>query len=125
MEETNHIRELLLTPQFEDYFNAQEQRIKDKFGYVMDVLMTQKVINTKFVKKIINSNLYEMRVSVGSNEHRTLMFSIDNENLIEATQILLLNAFLKKSEKDYRKQIIIATNILKEYQDDEAGSQQA
>ena len=53
-----------------------------------------------------------MRVSVGSNEYRTVLFAINHENIILATQILVLNAFLKKSEKDYKKQIEIAERIL-------------
>ena len=54
-----------------------------------------------------------MRVSVGTNEYRTLLLAIDHENFIEAKNIILLNSFLKKSNKDYRKQIEIAENILK------------
>jgi hypothetical protein len=41
-----------------------------------------------------------------------VLFAIDNENFIEAKNILLLNGFLKKDRKDYRKQIDIATAIL-------------
>ncbi len=53
-----------------------------------------------------------MRVSIGTNEYRTVLFAMDNSNFIEATKIILLNGFLKKSEKDYRKQIDIARKIL-------------
>jgi hypothetical protein len=53
-----------------------------------------------------------MRVSVGTNEYRTILFAIDKANFIEATHILLLNGFLKKDTKDYRKQIEIANAIL-------------
>lgn len=54
-----------------------------------------------------------MRVSIGSNEYRTIMFTMDNDNVMLATEITLLNAFMKKSSKDYQKQIKIAENILK------------
>lgn len=53
-----------------------------------------------------------MRVSVGTNEYRTVLFAIDNRNVIQSTQIILLNAFLKKSNKDYKKQIEKANKIL-------------
>ena len=53
-----------------------------------------------------------MRVSIGNNEYRTVLFAIDHDNFIEAKNIILLNAFLKKSHKDYRKQIEIAETIL-------------
>ena len=59
-----------------------------------------------------NTDLYEMRVSVGGNEYRTIMFTMDNENVMLATEITLLNAFLKKSTKDYQRQIKLAENIL-------------
>ena len=39
------------------------------------------------------------------NEYRTVIFTMDNENVMLATKIILLNAFLKKSTKDYKKQI--------------------
>ena len=47
-----------------------------------------------------------------SNEYHTILFAIDKPTIIEATQIILLNGFLKKSNKDYRKQIEIAQTIL-------------
>ncbi|MDH6356108.1 hypothetical protein M2132_002471 [Dysgonomonas sp. PH5-45] len=71
-----------------------------------------KLIHTDFVKKLVNTELYEMRVSVGTNEYRSILFSIDHENIIEATQVVILNGFLKKSTKDYNKQIKKAEKIL-------------
>ncbi len=38
-----------------------------------------------------------MRVSVGSNEYRTVLFAIDNSNVILSTKIILLNGFLKNT----------------------------
>ncbi len=69
-------------------------------------------VPTKFVKHLQNTDLYEMRVSIGTNEYRTVVFAMDSQSFIEATKIILLNGFLKKSEKDYKKQIAIATKIL-------------
>lgn len=78
----------------------------------MDVLVTVYNISTKFVKHLEKTDLYEMRVSVGTNEYRTVLFAIDHDNVIEAKNIILLNGFLKKDNKDYRKQIEIAKDIL-------------
>ena len=78
----------------------------------MDIVTTIYDVSTKFVKHLQDTDLYEMRVSVGSNEYRTILFAIDKANAIKATQIILLNGFLKKSNKDYRKQIEIAQSIL-------------
>ena len=41
-----------------------------------------------------------------------ILFTVDHPTLIEATQVLLLNGFLKKSTKDYKKQIEIADKII-------------
>lgn len=53
-----------------------------------------------------------MRISVG-NEYRVILFATDNDNFIEATEILLLNGFMKKSTKDYKVQIQVAWKIIK------------
>lgn len=108
------IRELIHTDEFDEYFDALDERTKDKFVDCMEVLETIYVLSTKFVKKIVESGvgIYELRVSVGFNEHRTILFSADHENIIEAKQIVLLNGFLKKDNKDYKKQVKKAINIL-------------
>ena len=100
-------------PEYESFYANLNDKIKDKFDYVINVITTFYNVPTKFIKHLENTDLYEMRVSVGPNEYRTVLFAIDLENFIEAKNIILLNAFLKKSKKDYRKQIEIAENILK------------
>lgn len=89
-------------------------RVRNKFEYVFEVVQSVYNISTKFIKHLEKSDLYEMRVSIGSNEYRTILFAIDHDNVIEARKIVLLNGFLKKSSKDYRKQIDIAKTILNE-----------
>lgn len=113
MNSTEKMRNLLLTDEFKDFYGSQPLRVQQKFDYVMEVIQAERVISTKFAKRILNTELYEMRVSLGSNEYRSMLFAVDNDNLIEATSIILLNAFLKKSTKDYNKQIKIAERILK------------
>ena len=108
------IRVVYKTPRFEEFYNSLPSKVQVKFRYVMDVLITVYDVSTKFIKHLQNTDLYEMRVSVGSNEYRTILFAIDKQNIIEATRIILLNGFLKKSNKDYRKQIEIAKSILKD-----------
>jgi hypothetical protein len=51
-------------------------------------------------------------VSVGTNEYRTVLFAVNHKNIIQATEIVFLNGFLKKSTKDYDKQIKKAVKIL-------------
>lgn len=112
------IRELYFSEEFWTFYNKQQDRVKHKFDYVISIIQTEEVITTKFVKHLKNTDLYEMRISVGTNEYRTVLFAMDNNNIILARNILVLNAFLKKSEKDYKKQVEIAKNILGGYTND-------
>lgn len=110
--QSSEIRLVYKTPQFEAFYDSLPTKVQLKFKYVIEVVTTIYDISTKFVKHLQDTDLYEMRVSVGSNEYRTIIFAIDKPNVIEATRIILLNGFLKKSNKDYHKQIEIAQSIL-------------
>ena len=105
-------RELYFSDEFWDFYHSQKPSVRSKFDYVIGIVRTERVITTRFVKYLENTDLYEMRVSVGTNEYRTVLFAIDHDNIILSTKILVLNAFLKKSTKDYKKQIEIAEKIL-------------
>lgn len=106
------MRNLIFTDEFLRFYNEQKDSVKLKFDYVFDIVRNESVISTKFVKHLKNTELYEMRVSVGNNEFRTVLFAIDHNNIIQASMIIVLNAFLKKSTKDYNRQIETATKIL-------------
>ena len=111
-------RELIFSNEFWSFYKSQNQKVQLKFDYVINIIMTERVITTKFVKHLENTDLYEMRVSLGTNEYRTILFAMDNDNIILSTRILVLNAFQKKSTKDYKKQIEIAQKILGGFTDD-------
>ena len=108
----SNLRTIIRTPEFDEFCMNLSDRVKDKFLYVFQVIQSVYNISTKFVKHLEKTDLYEMRVSVGSNEYRTILFAVDHDNIIESTRIILLNGFLKKSSKDYKKQIEIARTIL-------------
>ena len=105
---TTDVRIIFRTEEFEKFYNSLNTRVKDKFEYTFGLVQTVYALPVKYIK----TNLYEMRVSVGSNEYR--LFAIDNSNVILSTKIILLNGFLKKSTKDYDKQIAKAVRILKD-----------
>ena len=106
------IRTIYKTSEFQAFYDASSSKIQSKFDYVINIISTIYNIPTKFIKHLKNTSLYEMRVLVGTNEYRTVLFAIDHNNVIEAKSVLLLNAFLKKDKKDYRKQVEIAISIL-------------
>ena len=112
----NDIRELYFSDEFAEFYDMLQDKVKAKFEHTMDIIRTEYVLSTKFVKHMENTDLYEMRVSVNTNEYRTILFAVDNEIIILSKKILLLNGFLKKSTKDYSKQIKIAERILKDFE---------
>ena len=89
----NDIRELYFSDEFAEFYGMLQDKVN-----------------------LENTDLYEMRVSVNTNEYRTILFAVDNKNIILSKKILLLNGFLKKSTKDYSKQIKIAERILKDFE---------
>ena len=71
----------------------------------------------KKIRKIIHTdefdeyyNLLDKRTAAKYDE--SILFAIDHDNIIQATNVILLNSFLKKDSKEYRKQIKKAINIL-------------
>ena len=107
-----YARTVFTTPEYAAFYAALPANVRTKFDYVINVITTIYNVPTKFIKHLENTSLYEMRVSVGTNEYRTVLFAIDHENVIEAKNIILLNAFLKKDNRDYKKQIEKALSIL-------------
>lgn len=110
------IRELYFSDEFTEFYEKLQDKVKAKFEHTMDIIRTEYVLNTKFVKHLENTDLYEIRVSVNFNEYRTILFAVDNDNIILSKRILLLNGFLKKSTKDYSKQIKVAKQILEDFE---------
>ena len=107
-----YIRDVFWTKEFTRFYNELPLQVQNKFDYVISIVQTEYVVSAKFIKHSENTELYEMRVSIGNNEYRTIVFTMDNPNVILATKIILLNAFMKKSTKDYKKQLRTAEKIL-------------
>jgi len=107
------IRTVFYTEEFKVFYLSLNNKAQSKIDYIIALIKDFRLIHTDFVKKLIGTEFYEMRISIGKNEYRTIIFSIDHDNIIEATEIVLLNGFLKKSTKDYKAQIKIAEKILK------------
>lgn len=108
------VRTVYYSEEFKRFFANIDSRIREKYIWTIQITETVQILPTKYVKKLEQTEFYEMRVSVGYNEYRTVLFAIDSDNFIKATRIYLLNSFLKKSAKDYKKQIEIAKKIMKE-----------
>lgn len=101
--------------EFDEFYNSLPENVQNKVKYALNIIAEVKVVNTKLVKKFVETDFYELRISIG-NEYRVILFTIDQENFIEAEQILLLNGFMKKSTKDYKKELQKAQRILNSLQ---------
>lgn len=109
------IRVVDTTPEFDTFYTALANNIQRQFEITIAIVESVKVINAKLVKKLVHTPLYEMRVSVGNNEYRAILFAVDDRNVILATRVVLLNGFMKKSTKDYEKQIKKALRLIEKY----------
>lgn len=110
------MREIQQTDEFKEFLDNAGSNVRDKIDYILDLLETQNVINSKIAKKLTNTILYEIRIQV-NNEYRILCFTVDHENITQCRKILFLSAFLKKSTKDYDKQVKRAIKILEQWTD--------
>ena len=109
------IREILFTNEFEDFYKQQRPKVLEKIDYGINIIRFFKVISNKLVKKLSNCELYEIRISV-DNEYRIIMFTVDNRSFISARKVVLINGFIKKSTKDYVKEINKAERILNKFE---------
>ena len=109
------IRETLHSVEYEEYYASLDEKTKAKFDYVETIIKTQYVVNKKFVKNLEGTEFYEARISVSTNEHRTIIFAVDSISFIESKRVLFLNSFMKKSTKQYKREVENARQILKKY----------
>lgn len=111
------IRTATYTKEFGEYYQSLPPKIRDKYDYVFEIMLTKYVVSRKFVKRLEKTEFYEMRVSVGNNEYRTVLFAINAENFMECRRMVLLNSFVEKSSKQYNAEIKKAERLLKEWED--------
>ncbi len=105
-------RELIYSPDYVEFERQSAPRTREKLQYAVAMLETVSPISTKFVKKLSNTDFYELRIKV-DNEVRVILFAADNDNINLASTVVLLNGFIKKSTKDYAREVAKAVNILR------------
>lgn len=105
-------RKLIYSTEYLEFEQKSNERTREKLRYASAILETMPFISSQFVKKLTNTDFYELRVKV-DNEIRVILFSVDNANINSANTIVFLNGFVKKSTKDYKIEIEKATNIIR------------
>jgi hypothetical protein len=109
------VRETFHSAEYDEYYASLDAKTKAKYDYVETIIKTQYVVNKKFVKNLEGTEFYEARISVGTNEHRTIVFAVDSVSFMESKRVLFLNSFLKKDTKQYKGEIETARQILNKY----------
>ena len=95
---------------FSDFFEAQNEKVKEKIDYVLFVLTHAERVPEKFLKHMEGtSGLYEIRIELGSNIFRVFC-CFDKRKLV-----VLFNGFQKKSQKTPKKEIELALRLMNEY----------
>ena len=57
-------RELVLSPEYIEFVQTSNKRTQEKLLYAISILETLNPVPTKFVKKLVGTDFYELRVSV-------------------------------------------------------------
>jgi hypothetical protein len=108
------VREILVSSECEEFIEGCSTRIQAKFDYLLAVISEQEIVSKNFVDKLVKTEYYELRIKA-ENQIRIVVFTIDHENFNQSKKVILLNAFLKRNNKDYVKAIKKADKLLKKY----------
>ncbi len=86
-------RILIKSDEFTAFREKLSKRTQKKLTQILEIVSISDVVSTKFIKKLVNADFYELRIST-DNEYRIILFAMDNENFQEAKTIILLNGFI-------------------------------
>jgi hypothetical protein len=106
------IRKVIYTDEFMDYYWSLDAKLREKYSYIVNIIETQKVVNEKFVKKLVGTPYYEARVSFGSNEYRSVIFTIDKESFVESMWASISNSWATTGLKVASAVINMRTNSM-------------
>lgn len=104
----------MVSAECEEFIEKCSERVQVKFEYLLAVISEQEIISKNFVDKLVNTEYYELRIKA-ENQIRVILFTIDNQNFNQSNRVILLNAFLKRSNKDYVKAIKEANKLFEKY----------
>ena len=98
---------------FEEFLLAQPTKVQDKIFKVIEIIETSERVPSTYLKAIVGTKgLYEARIKLGSNIWRVFCF-FDKGKLV-----ILLNGFIKKSQKTPKKEIDKAVELMNLYYED-------
>ncbi|MDJ0535277.1 MAG: type II toxin-antitoxin system RelE/ParE family toxin [Xenococcaceae cyanobacterium MO_207.B15] len=93
-----------------DWFLKQEPKVKARFAQIFDLLQDKGTsVGMPYVRPIVNTKLYEIRVEQSTNIYRIFYFAYTGQRFI------LLHGFQKKTQKTPKKEIELAEKRRKEF----------
>ncbi len=95
---------------FEEFLLAQPKKVQDKIFKVIEIIELYQHVPKKYLSPMIGyKGLFEARIKLGSDIWRVFCF-FDKGKLV-----VLLNGFVKKTQKTPKKYIEKAMRLMKEY----------
>ena len=95
---------------FIKFYQDQNEKVKDKIKYVLELIKQVEKVPDKFLKHINGTKgLYEIRIEYQSNIYR-IFCCFDKGKLV-----VLLNGFQKKTQKTPANEIEKAEKLMNEY----------
>jgi phage-related protein len=95
---------------FETFLRKQAIKVQNKIFKIIEAIETLERIPANYLKSISGSDgLFEARIQLGSNIWRVFCF-FDRGKLV-----ILLNGFVKKSQKTPKNEIDKAERLMKQY----------
>lgn len=110
------MREIYISEECEKFIlEESSERVKRKFKYLLEVIEEHKILHRSIVEKLTNTKYYELKIKA-ENQIRVIILTLDHENINESRSIILLNGFLKRTNKDYKKAVKIADGLMIKYE---------
>ena len=95
---------------FLEFYQKQDQDVKNKIQYVFEIIKQVDRVPKKFFKHLVGTDgVYEIRVEVQSNIYR-FFCCFDKGKLI-----ILFNGFHKKTQETPKKELEKTVRLMKEY----------
>lgn len=114
MDKENEVRKILIYgDEFWNFYHKQSTKVKERINWTIKLVQVLDRVPEKYLKHIIGTSLYELRIISGSNIYRIFCF-FDKGKLI-----VVLNGFQKKTQKTPKKEIDRALKLQKRYYDEQ------
>jgi phage-related protein len=98
---------------FLDFYSKQDLKAKEKIDFVLDLIRNVERVPIKFLKYLEGTDgLFEVRIQTHKSSLRIFSF-FDEGNLI-----ILINGFIKKTNKTPKKELELAERLKDEYSQD-------